>query len=276
MMTENENLATPARGTATHPRSGLPFASRIRRIDTNEPWKWLALGWADLRRAKWISIPYALMFVVAGYGLTIGLYFTDKYYLIWPYMAGFVLVAPVFAVGLYEISRKLEMAEPVSFTTALGAWRIAPGRIFGAGLALTFFLIIWVRTAALLYVLNFPYQMLTIPNLLNQTFFSLDGLTFLAVGTFIGGIFAVFAYLMSAVSLPMMLGERADFLPALVISFLAVTQNPRAMALWAAIIVVVTAVGMATAFIGLAITLPLIGHATWHAYRSIIIPKTEE
>lgn len=253
--------------------SGLPFASRIRKIDTNEPWKWLALGWADLRRARFTSIIYAFVFVIAGHGLTIGLYFTDKYYLIWPFMAGFVLVAPVFAVGLYEISRKLELGERISFTTALGAWRVAPGRIFGAGLALTFFLIIWVRTAALLYVINFPYQMLTIPNLLNQTFFSLDGLTFLIVGTVIGGIFAVFAYLLSAVSLPMMLGERADFLPALFISFLAVTLNPRAMILWAIIIVVVTAVGMATAFIGLAITLPLIGHASWHAYRSVVLPK---
>lgn len=255
------------------PHTGLPFASRVRKIDTSEPWKWLVLGWTDLRRAKWISIPYALMFVVAGYGLTIGLYFTDKYYLIWPFMAGFVLVAPVFAVGLYEISRRLEAGEKVTLSSTIMAWRVAPGRIFGAGLALSFFLIVWVRTAALLYVINFPYQMLTLPNLLNQTFFSVDGLTFLAVGTVIGGIFAVFAYLLSAVSLPMMLGERADFLPSLVISFLAVTLNPRAMALWAAIIVVVTAVGMATALIGIAITLPLIGHASWHAYRAVVSPN---
>lgn len=268
-MSEDKASSTAPTG---HTGTNLPFASRIRKIDTNEPWKWLALGWADLRRAKFISIPYAFVFVIAGYGLTIGLHFSDKYYLIWPFIAGFVLVAPVFAVGLYEISRKLEVKESISFNAALGAWRAAPGRIFGAGLALTFFLIIWVRTAALLYVINFPYQMLTIPNLLNQTFFSADGLMFLAVGTLIGGIFAVFAYLLSAVSLPMMLGERADFLPALVISFLAVTLNPRAMILWATIIVVVTAVGMATAFIGLAITLPLIGHASWHAYRAIVLP----
>lgn len=253
--------------------TNLPFASRIRKIDTNEPWQWLALGWADLRRARFISIPYALVFVITGYALTFSLYVTDKYYLIWPFIAGFVLVAPVFAVGLYEISKRLESGERISFSTALGAWRVAPGRIFGAGLALSFFLIIWVRAAALLYVINFPYQMLTIPNLLNQTFFSLDGLAFLAIGTIIGGVFAVFAYLVSAVSLPMMLGERADFLPALVTSFLAVTLNPKAMILWAIIIVIITAVGMATAFIGLAITLPLIGHATWHAYRSVVLPK---
>lgn len=268
-MTENETSQPAQRGT------GVTLASRIKKIDTNAPWQWLALGWADLRRSWFISIPYAFVFVVAGYALIAGLYFIDKYYLIWPFIAGFVLVAPVFAVGLYEISRKLEVGERISFMTALGAWTFAPGRLLGAGLALSFFLIIWVRTAALLYVINFPYQMLTIPNLVNQTFFSLDGLSFLVLGTVIGSIFAVFAFLISAVSLPMMLGERADFLPALVTSFLAVTLNPRAMMVWAAIIVVVTAVGMATAFIGLAITLPLIGHATWHAYRSVVIAKDE-
>ena len=246
------------------------FSERIKRIDTRAPWHWLALGWHDLRRAKAVSIIYSLMFVFAGYAVTAFLYLAGYYYLIWPFIAGFVLVAPVFAVGLYEISRRLESGEPISLAAALGAWRCAPGRIFGAGLALLFFLIIWVRTAALLYVINFPYQMLTIPNLLNQTFFSMDGLAFLAVGTSIGAIFAVFAFLMSAVSLPMMIGEQADFLPALLTSYFAVTQNPRAMILWAVIIVVVTAVGMATAFLGLIVTLPLIGHATWHAYRSTV------
>jgi len=249
------------------------FASRIRKIDTNAPWQWLALGWADLIRARFISILYSLVFVAVGYAVTVGLYITEHYYLIWPLVAGFVLVAPVFAVGLYEISRKLEAGESISLTTALGAWRSAPGRIFGAGLALTFFLILWVRTAALLYVINFPHQMPDLSNLLTQSFFSTNGLSFLALGTVIGAIFAVFAFLMSVVSLPMMIGERADFLPALITSFLSVTLNPRPMMLWAAIIVVVTAVGMATAFIGLAVTLPLIGHATWHAYRSVVSPK---
>lgn len=255
--------------------AGIPFAQRIRQVSTDEPWQWLALGWADLKRARYISVPYALLFAFMGYGVTAGLYFFDYYYLIWPFIAGFILVAPVFTVGLYEISRKLGENEPISFATALGAWRNAPGAVFGAGLALTFFLIIWVRTAALLYVINFPYQMLTIPNLLNQTFFSLDGLTFLAVGTFIGAVFAVLAFLLSAISLPMMVGERADFLPALLTSVFAVALNPAVMILWAAIIVVVTAVGLATAFVGLAITLPLIGHATWHAYQSLVRPKTE-
>lgn len=256
--------------------AGFPFAQRINTVSTMEPWQWLALGWADLRRSRGVSLIYGLLFVVLGYAVTIGMYQLGYYYLIWPLSAGFVLVAPVFAVGIYEISRRMENGEQPTLMDAFGAWRRAPGRILGAGLALAFFMILWLRAAALIYVINFPNGMLTIQNLLNTTFFSADGLAFLAVGTVIGAFFAVSAFLVSAVSLPMMLGERADFLPALLTSVFAVTRNPRAMLVWAAIIVVVTSAGMVAAFIGLAVTLPLIGHATWHAYRTLVKSEPPE
>ena len=266
---------TPAPASAPHAerQHPFPFAHRINKVSTTEPWMWLARGWSDLRRSKWISLTYGLIFVVLGYGVTIGVYQLGYYYLIWPLSAGFVLVAPVFAVGIYEISRRLETGEPLRFIDALTSWRHVYGRVLGAGLAMTFFMILWLRSAALIYVINFPYGMLTIQNLLNHSLFTTDGLAFLCVGTVIGACFATFAFLISAVSLPMMMGERADFLPAILTSIFAVTRNPRAMALWGIIIVVVTAVGMMTAMIGLIITLPLIGHATWHAYRALVKPE---
>jgi len=253
-----------------HPRNQLPFSDRINNVSTVEPWKWLAAGWADLRQSRHISITYGLIFVVLGYAVTIGLYQLELYHLIWPFAAGFILIAPVFTVGIYELSRRLMYKEPITFMSALMAWKRAPGLIFGSGLAMTFFLIIWIRTAALIYVINFPYEMLTIQGLINQTFFSADGLVFLSVGTVIGAFFAVTAFLLSAVSLPLMIGEKTDFLPALLISILVVMRNPKAMLLWAMIIVGVTFFGMATALIGLAVTLPLIGHATWHAYKDLV------
>lgn len=255
--------------------SGLPFADRIITVSTDEPWQWLARGWADLRRARWVSIFYGLIFVAIGYAVTIGLYQMELYHLIWPFATGFILVAPVFAVGVYELSRRMQAGKSPTLMSALMAWRVYPSRIFGAGLALTFFLIMWTRTAALIYVINFPYEMLTIQGLLNQTFFSQQGLVFLCIGTVIGAVFAVTAFLLSAISLPMMVGEHADFLPAILVSVLAVVRNPKAMTLWAAIIVGMTVLGMATALIGLAITLPLIGHATWHAYKAVVRPAPE-
>lgn len=263
---DNQNPKNTAEG-------GMPFAARINAVSTDEPWQWLARGWADLRKARWVSIFYGFVFVAIGYAVTIGLYQLELYHLIWPFATGFVLVAPVFAVGVYELSRRMQTDKEPTFASAVMAWRANPSRIFGAGLAMTFFLILWTRTAALIYVLNFPYEMLTIQGLMNQTFFSAQGLVFLCIGTVIGAVFAVSAFLLSAISLPMMLGERADFLPAVLISVFAVARNPKAMALWAAIIVGMTALGMATAMIGLAVTLPLIGHATWHAYQGVVRPQ---
>ncbi len=256
--------------------TAMPFAHRINTVSTDEPWQWLARGWADLRRARWVSILYGLIFVVLGYAVTIGLYQLELYHLIWPFATGFVLVAPVFAVGVYELSHRMQQGQSITLGSALMAWRRNPSRIFGAGLAMTFFLIMWTRSAALIYVLNFPHEMLTIQGLLNQTFFSQQGLVFVCVGTVIGAVFAVTAFLLSAVSLPMMVGEQADFLPAILVSVFAVSRNPKTMALWAVIIIGVTALGMATAMIGLAVTLPLIGHATWHAYQAIVRPPELE
>ncbi|MEQ8665569.1 MAG: DUF2189 domain-containing protein [Rhodospirillales bacterium] len=253
----------------------FPFAARINRVSTVEPWRWLAAGWSDLRRTRLISVPYSLLFVAAGYAVTFGLYHIEAYHLIWPALTGFFLAAPAFAVGYYEASRRLEAGERVGFTDILTAWRRYPSRIFGTGLALCFFLILWIRTAALIYALNYPYEMLTVQGVLNQTFFSLDGLMFLAAGTVIGAGFAVAAFLFAAISLPMILGERADFLPAVITSAIAVTRNPRAMALWAVIIVVITGFGMVTALIGLIVTMPLIGHASWHAYRALVRPADD-
>ena len=190
---------------------------------------------------RFISITYGLVFVVLGYAVTIGLYQFELYHLIWPFAAGFILIAPVFCVGTYELSRRLMTGEPITFMSALMAWKRAPGLIFGCGLAMTFFLTIWIRTAALLYVINFPYEMLTIQRLINQTFFTMDGLIFFTIGTLIVAFFAVTAFLLSAISLPLMIGEKSDFLPALLISMFVVTRNRRAMLLWAIIIVCVTA-----------------------------------
>ncbi len=275
-MSTGEHQDISSDKTPTQQASTFPFANRINIISTDEPWQWLALGWADLKKARYVSVYYSLIFVVLGYMVTIGLYQMDYVHLIWPFLTGFVLVAPVFAVGVYELSHLLGEGEKPTLKSALIAWQRNPSRIFGAGLALTFFMIMWTRTAALIYVLNYPYEMLTIQSLLNQTFFSEQGLIFLCVGTVIGAIYAITAFFLSAVSLPMMVGERADFLPAILISIQAVSRNPKAMTLWAVIILGITILGMATAMIGLAVTLPLIGHATWHAYKSVIRPQEDQ
>jgi uncharacterized membrane protein len=270
---ENTNQANPPPST-----SGLPFHDRINEITTQEPWAWLGAGWGDLCRTPVLSIGYGALFVASGYAVTIGLYQLDLTYMIWPMVAGFILIAPVFCIAFYEISRRLESNQEMGFAVLTRAWWGHAKSVLGAGLALVFFMILWIRVAALIYAINFPYTGLSIQEMTLKTFFTPEGLTFLAVGSAIGAVLAFVAFLVSAVSLQTMMGQQTGFLGGVIISVLAVNRNFLPMMLWAVIIVAVTAIGMACAFVGLAVTLPLLGHASWHAYRSLVrepaLPQT--
>ncbi len=256
------------------PTGGLPFAGRIKAVTTQDPWLWLAAGWRDMQATPLHSIGYGALFVALGYAVTIGLYQIGLSYMIWPMAAGFILIGPLLCTGFYEISRRLERGEGVNFRTVLFAWRGHAPAVFGAGLALVFFMIIWIRVAALIYAINFPYTGLSIEEMTVKTFFTTDGLTFLAVGSGLGAALAFVAFLFSAVSLQTMIAHDTAFVPAIAISVLAVMRNFVPMMVWAVIITVTTGVGMAAALVGLAITLPLIGHASWHAFRALVEPPT--
>lgn len=265
-------MAEPTSTPGARRANMFPFQDRIRTVDTDQPWQWLAAGWRDLRAGGLASMLPAVLIVLFGYAATVMLYQLDMVYLIWPTTAGFFLVAPALAVGFYAISRKLSRGEKVGLFDGICAWCRNPSRVLGFGLALVFFMILWLRVAALIYVLSFSYHLPTVEELLTTTLFTYDGLVFLAVGTLIGAGLAFVAFLATVVSLQALLDGRTDFLPAILISVFCVAANRRAMALWAAIIVVVTGAGIATGFVGLIVTLPLIGHASWHAYVACIRP----
>ncbi|KJS44005.1 MAG: membrane protein [Rhodospirillaceae bacterium BRH_c57] len=252
-----------------HPLAGLPYAERIRIVPTTAPLAWLRAGWDDMRAAPVVSVAYGSIFVAIGFVLTVGLSALDMLYLMTPLIAGFLLIAPLLAVGLYHMSRRLEHGQRPGFWAAVFAWRANSFHILTAGLVLMLFLMIWVRIAALIFALVFPYTNMAWSALLTSLA-STDGIVFLTLGTAIGGGFAVVAFIGAAVSLPLMLDRGTDVFTAVLVSALAVFANLKAMALWAVIIVVVTALGLLTGLIGVAVTLPLIGHATWHAYRALV------
>lgn len=190
-------------------------------------------------------------------------------YLLTPMIAGFLLVAPSLAVGFYEMSRRMEQDQPLSFRSALFSFRHNTFHILTAGLVLMLFMMIWVRIAALIFAVSFPYTNMSGSALL-EALASSEGMVFLAVGTVIGFGFAVTAFIFGAFSLPMMLDRRSDIFAGAIVSAQAVFRSPKTMILWAVLIVAITGIGLATAFIGLIVTLPLIGHATWHAYRDVV------
>lgn len=253
---------------------GFPFADRVNAVTMADVWSWLAAGWRDMRNAGWISIAYGSLFVLAGFAITGGLVLIDMKYLITPMIAGFLLVGPLLAMGFYEISRALEAGEKPSFFKALMAWRKNAFHILTAGLILMLFLMIWARLAVLVFAMSFPYKSLTLGSFVDQLA-TIDGIVFVAIGAAVGGALAVIAFVTNVTALPMMLETKTDFFGAGICSVVAVLKNPKPMFGWAALIVLFTAAGLATFYVGLAITLPLIGHASWHAYRGLIKPKPE-
>jgi uncharacterized membrane protein len=242
---------------------------RIRHVGADAPWRWLSAAWSDLWQAPGVSLAYGFLLVAASFGLSFGLYLADLFYLVLPLAAGFMFVAPVLAVGLYEVSRRLETGEPVTLSAAVTAWR-RNGQILLMGLLLTLFLLAWIRLAFLIFALFFGTEPPSSALFVNTVLLSPEGLPFLAVGTAVGGVLAGLVFAMSAVSIPMLLDRDVNVIDAMLTSIAAVRQNWRVMLGWAALIVVFTAAGIATAFLGLAVALPLIGHASWHAYRDLV------
>jgi uncharacterized membrane protein len=248
----------------------LPSAA-VRVVDLDRPWSWLARGFQDLRRAPEVGFIYGLVFTAVGYTLAFGLYAADQVFLILPLGGGFLLVAPMLAVGLYRVSATLEAGGKPSVVEALSAWRPVIGQLAVLAFVLVFAYLIWLRIAFLIFMLFFGLRSPAPETFFNEVFLQPESVPFLVIGTGSGAILALFVFSISAVSIPMILDRNASVLTAIVTSVRAVLANPGPMLLWAALIVVFTAAGLASLFIGLVVMLPLIGHATWHAYRDLVV-----
>jgi uncharacterized membrane protein len=252
------------------------FTPRIRRVGLEDPWSWLAAGWRDLWRAPAISLTYGAIATLVSAAITLGLVLLGVEYLLPPLAAGFVLVGPMAAVGLYETSRRLEAGEPVTLASALFVATRSPTQLAFLGMLLALFLLAWHRIALLLFALFFGT--LGFPPLdqsLQLLFFTWEGIGLLVVGTAVGGVLAAIVFSISVVSVPMLMARDIDAVTAVILSVRCVRANLPALALWAWLIALLIGCGIVTLYLGLAITLPLVGHATWHAYRALIDDGSE-
>ena len=238
----------------------MPFVAPCRVLDATAPLRWLRLGWADFARAPRLSFAYGATLMLLS--MAIGI-FTWRFGTLALYIGlatGFVFVGPVLAVGLYSISRQFESGqEPVLGYCVREGWDHLRDLLV-LGLVLLVVLLVWARAAATMYIF-FPDQ--AHPDVRQL-------LPFLGLGSAVGAVFAGIVFAASAFSLPMILDRKVDAITAVVTSVNAVLRNKKPMIVWAALIGLFVVLGFATAFLGYAVLLPVIGHATWHGYRETI------
>ncbi len=244
---------------------------RVRQVALEQPWSWLAAGWHDIWRAPHVSLTYGAIFTAISLSLTAGLFAASLEYLLPPLAAGFMLVGPMLAVGLYETSRRLEAGEPVTLASALFVATRSPTQIAFLGVVLALALLAWMRIASLLFALFFgTLDFPPLEQVLPLLFFSWEGLGLLIVGSIVGGIIAAGVFTVSVISVPLLMMRDIDAITAMLVSVRAVRRNFPVLALWAWLIAVLTGFGLIPGFLGLIVTFPLVGHATWHACRDLV------
>ncbi|SMH51945.1 DUF2189 domain-containing protein [Azospirillum agricola] len=260
---------TSFRGSS-QPTQSAAYLPPIRAVGTDRPWLWLSAAWRDMMAAPFISFGYGALAVVSSFLVVAGLSMLDMAYLILPMAAGFMLLGPLFAVGLYETSRLLELGERPTFGKLLAAYQRNGMQIAGIGLVLMLALLAWIRVAFLIFALFFSASPPAFDQLVDRIFFSAETIPFLLIGTIVGAVIAAGVFSIAVVSIPLLLDRDTDVFTAMATSAAVVRENIRPMIGWAFLVALFTSAGMVTGFLGMALAFPLIGHASWHCYRDLV------
>lgn len=246
----------------------------IRKIGLSDLSEALRLGWEDFKAIPSHAIILCVIYPVLGLVLFRMVLGYSVLPLLFPLAAGFTLIGPFAALGLYELSRRRERGEEAAAWNAIDVLR-APS--FGAMLALGTVLLAlfatWIATADAIYVATFGYApAASIPDFAERVLTTPEGWSLIVVGCGVGFLFAVVALCVSVVSFPLMLDRHATAIDAIRTSIWAVMKNPFPMAAWGLIVAVLLVIGSLPFFVGLALVLPVLGHATWHLYRTVVEP----
>ena len=245
--------------------SGLP---RPREVGAAAPWRWLREGWRDFRAAPGASLFYGA--VLAGMGAVLTQVWGRGAIEI-AFLTGFLLVGPFLLMGLYDISRRVRRGERAMVMDTMTAWKANIAAIGFYAVILALLLAVWIRVSIVVVALFFPDGVPSGAALAARLAGSPDGIAFVAAYLAAGFGFALFVFATSVVSLPMLLDRPGmDALSAMITSFNVLRANFVPMLVWAAIIVVLTGLGFASFYAGLVVVLPVVGHATWHAYRDTV------
>jgi len=246
----------------------------VRRISVADVFAALRQGLDDFWEKPSHYVFLCLIYPIAGLVLARWTSGANLLPLLFPLMSGFALIGPFAALGLYEISRRRELGLDTSWRHALEV-RHSPAipSIVAVGVLLLALFIAWILTAQALYVNLFgPEAPMSISSFMNQVFTTPEGMRMIILGNGIGFVFAVVVLCTSVIAFPLLLDRDVGALSAIVTSIKAVLANPIPMALWGLIVAALLLVGFLTLFVGLAIFIPVLGHATWHLYRKVVVP----
>jgi uncharacterized membrane protein len=238
----------------------------IGRVSVPELFAALRAGARDFRAAPAFGVFFAGFYVAVGLGLTV----LGAGTFVWTLVLalGFPLVAPFAAVGLYEVSRRLEADRPLVWSEVLGVvLREKDRQIPWIGAILVFVFLFWSFFAHMLFALFMGLSTLTNITTSHEALLTPTGLTMVALQVVVGGAVAFLVFAMTVVALPLLLDREVDFVTAMLHSMKTVGQNLAVMLLWAGLIAAALFLGMLPWFLGLFVVLPVLGHATWHLYR---------
>jgi uncharacterized membrane protein len=273
-------MATPYQGNVTSVTQGgqdAVAAPVIRTIGLSDLRRALQLGWEDFKAVPSHAIMLCVIYPVLGIVLARVVHGYSVLPLLFPLAAGFALLGPFAALGLYELSRRRETGEEPSAWDAVEVFRSPSfGAMLGLGVLLLALFVTWIATAQAIYVAAFGYETAAgIPDFARRVLTTPQGWWLIIVGCGVGFLFALIALCISVVSFPMMLDRHATAGEAMVTSLRAMAQNPVPMAAWGLIVAVLLVLGTLPFFLGLAVVIPLLGHATWHLYRETIAPELD-
>ena len=232
--------------------------------------QWLSAGWRDLLVQPTTSLAYGFIVFLVSIAIVVGLFALGWDYILFPAFAGFMVVGPIVAVGLYEKSRRIAAGEPLSLGRMMFVRPASGGQILFTGVLLCLLMLLWMRAAVIIYALFFGLRPFPgLDHIAPMLFTSATGWAMLVVGSAVGALFAAFSFAISAFSIPMLLDERVDALTAMGTSMALVWNNLPVMLTWGAIVLGLFLFSLLTGLVGLIVVFPVLGHGTWHAYLAI-------
>lgn len=249
-------------------------AVSIRRVTASDIREALGEGLRDFQAAPTYGLFFGAIYAAGGVAVVAALTLFGAPWFVYPAVAGFALIGPFVAVGLYEVSRRREAGEPQSWTAVLGAIRRGGRSEIGWMAFVTLFVfIVWMYQVRLLLALFLGFQSFTtLREFLLTLVTTPEGLAFLAVGHVVGAFLALGLFSITVVSFPMLVDRDVDFITAMITSVRAVAANPGPMLGWGVVVTLTLIAACLPFFLGLVLALPILGHATWRLYRKLVAP----